>query len=97
MRIDINDRYRIQSDNVQIMVIKKAKVSKEGSKNIGEETTRIIGYYHTVQQAFKSLVDQEILDSKATSLKELAEEVRAFKSEIMQHFAFLEEMRTYGK
>jgi hypothetical protein len=79
------------------MVIQKSKVSKEDSKNYGEESTRTIGYFHTVPQAYKCLVDQEILESDATSIKELIDEIKLFKSEIMEHLSGLEEMRNYSK
>lgn len=82
MKIEINDKYRVQSDTMQIMLVQKSKVTKEGSKTFGEESTKTIGYYHTMPQALKGLVDQEILESDATSFKELVEEVRQLKAEI---------------
>ena len=84
MKIEINDKYRIQSDSVQIMVIQKSVISKPGSKHKGEESTATLGYFRTVQQAFKFLLQQQILDSDATSFEELIEEVERIEKELKQ-------------
>jgi len=84
MKIEINDKYRIQSDSVQIMVIQKSVISKPGSKHKGEESTTTLGYFRTVQQAFKFLLQQQILDSDATSFKELIEEVARIEKELKE-------------
>ena len=83
-KIDINDKYRITSDTMQVMLIQKSKVTKEGSRNLGAESTKIIGFYHTIPQAFKGLVDQELLESNATSFKEVVEEIRQLKKELTE-------------
>jgi len=82
MKIDINEKYRIQSDSVQIMVIVKGTVTKAGSKHLGEESTSTLGYFRTIQQAIKCILHQQILDSDATTLKQLRAEILRFEAEI---------------
>ena len=61
----IGDKYKIESEPMNIVLYKKHIVKKKGSKNIGEESWEVIGYYSTIQHVLIALVDLSNLPQQA--------------------------------
>lgn len=59
----------------------KRYISQKG-KSKGQEVETIVGYYHDLEDALKALVREDILRSKATSLKEVINIIKLTKAEI---------------
>lgn len=82
MRLDINSKYCITSDQSQMIVNEKGKVQNQTSENFGNETLRPIAYCRTVQQCYNFLLHRQIRESKATSFKQLMEDVKRIEKEL---------------
>ena len=66
------------------MVNEKNINKKKDSDNYGQETLKTLGYFNSLQQCGKFLIDHKVLTSDATSFKELVAEVRAFRDEVIR-------------
>jgi len=95
LRIDINEKYVITSDVDQFIVStrntvktdrKASKDGKEGAK-AGDEYLTPVGYLSTVEQCFRFLLQRQIRESRATSFKELKEEVERIEAELKEAIA----------
>lgn len=73
IRIEVGDKWVITSDQYQFILNEK-KVVKTGNK-AGEEWLDTIGYYPKLNQLISGLIHHHILQSKITSLQEMAEEI----------------------
>lgn len=61
--LKINEKYYLDSDSVQYMLIEKSIVKKEDSKNCGKETFKNVGYYGTLESLKVALLEKEIKDN----------------------------------
>lgn len=77
MKIHIEGKTYLESDENQYIL---KRYSGNCDKKTGNETFRSLGYFGTINQAIKSLVNMEIKQSTATSLRELLTEVKSIKS-----------------
>ncbi|CAI2094054.1 Uncharacterised protein [Serratia fonticola] len=73
MEIRIDKNWVITSDTFQF-ILNRRKTVKSG-KEVGKEWLDAIGYYPTIPQLVSGLIHQNIRDSGATTLAELAAEV----------------------
>ena len=62
--IELNKKWAIGADNMNIILYKKRKSKKEGK----EPAWGVEGYYSTLHNALKGLADKEILDTDLKSL-----------------------------
>lgn len=83
MRLDIGN-YAITSDTNQLIVNEKRIITKEGSTNLGKESLVFLGSFRDLPQCGKFLVDHKVRISDATSFKELVDEIRGFRDEVMK-------------
>ncbi|HHY26426.1 MAG TPA: replication initiation protein [Desulfitobacterium dehalogenans] len=83
MRLDINSKYCITSDERQFIVNQKG-ISGEKSEKPGEETLRPIGYFGTLNSCLKFLVNKQIRDSDCRSFMEVVSLVKSLHDEIDQ-------------
>ncbi len=83
MRLDINAKYCITSDERQYIINQKG-VAGEKSDNPGEETLRPLGYFGTLNSCLKFMVNREILKSDCTTFRELRGLVNSLHDEIDQ-------------
>lgn len=83
MRLDINDKYCITSDESQF-IVNQIGVAGEKAKaeNVGTETIRPIAYFSTLSGCYKFLVNKQIRDSDCKSLKEVVSLVKSLNDEI---------------
>lgn len=80
--IKITDRYYLDSDRLQYILIEKSVVQKEGSKNYGAEKFSNIGYYSTLESLKQSLLEKEIKEN--LELLNNIDKVIEIKNEIME-------------
>lgn len=90
LNIEISDKYRITSDNTQIIVQRKHLVDPtlspayDADKHSSEtrEEWRNWKYCGKVTQAIEIIAKQNVLESDATSLEQLRNEIASFRREI---------------
>ena len=58
--LKINEKYYLDSDCFQYILIEKGVVQKEDSENYGKETFKNVGYYGTLEGLKQSLLEKEI-------------------------------------
>lgn len=61
--LKINEKYYLDSDSVQYILIEKSIVKKEKSKNYGKETFKTVGYYGTLESLKVALLEKEIKEN----------------------------------
>lgn len=61
--LKINEKYYLDSDSLQYILIEKGVVQKEDSENYGKETFKNVGYYGTLEGLKQSLLEKEIKDN----------------------------------
>jgi hypothetical protein len=64
--LNVNDKYKIESDELNVTLYEKY-ISEKG-KNKGKELWKPVSYHGNVEMALKSLVDKEI---NGTGLKDI--------------------------
>ncbi|HBS3038624.1 TPA: DUF5405 family protein, partial [Klebsiella pneumoniae] len=74
LRIEIGDKWIINSDQYQFILSEK-KVAKSGRK-AGEEWLDTIGYYPKIEQLISGLIHHHIQQSTITSIEEMAAEIK---------------------
>lgn len=90
LNIEISDKYRITSDEMQIIVQRKHTVDPTKAPNFDatkhssalREEWRNWKYCGKVSQAIEVIVNQNVLESDATTLEQLRSEIASFKREI---------------
>ena len=66
--IKINEKFCIDSDENQFVLKEISKVQDEKSKNYGQETFIVLGYYGTLEQSLSGL--EKILSRRAIRIKD---------------------------
>lgn len=61
--LKINEKYYLDSDSVQYILMEKSTVKKEDSKNYGKEAFKTVGYYGTLESLKVALLEKEIKDN----------------------------------
>lgn len=56
----INDKYYLDSDKYNLILIEK-KIGKKG-KSLGKECFINVGYFTSIEQLYKSIIEQNIKD-----------------------------------
>lgn len=84
--LKINEKYYIDSDSLQYILMEKTIVQKADSKNYGKEMFKNIGYYGTLESLKKSLLEKEIKDNikllnNIDKIIELKNELKKVKSD----------------
>ncbi len=77
----IGKNYKVESDNLNVILYKKAI-----SKKTGKEPWRVEGYYYSVVNALKALVDFGV---RETALKDL----RTIISKIDELYALIDQLK----
>lgn len=78
MKIAVGNNTFIESDSRQFIIKKyTGAIDKEGN-----EISTSLGYYNTLGRAIKGLVKTKLLESEATTIKELLETLNRIEKEI---------------
>lgn len=70
----IGKNWKIESSNLNIILSKKIKRIKKGTKET-YDTWQIIGYYASVKNALHELVNQSLRDTELTTLTRISAEI----------------------
>lgn len=79
--IKITDKYYLDTDSCNYILIEKSIVQKEDSKNYGKETFKNIAYYGTIENLYNGLIEKEIKEN--VELLNNIEKVIEIKNEIL--------------
>ena len=82
MQIKVGD-YEITSDKYNIIISEVITPKRKKSEEGGQPYTLVRGYFHSLKEAFLSLLGMKLKDSEATTLKELAESLESAEKEIL--------------
>lgn len=87
MKIHIEGNVFIESDEHQFILKRYGNtyINKEGEE---VQNYTVIGYYPTVEQAINSLIKKKLLNSQATTLKELKEDVESIREFVKSKIDF---------
>lgn len=78
--IKITDKYYLDSDSCNYILIEKSIVKKEDSKNYGTETFKNVAYYGNIESLYNGLIEKEIKEN--IDFINNIEKIIAIKSEI---------------
>ncbi len=82
MNIQIGEKYKITSDAYNVVINQKyQKEAKEGEEPKYEY--KAIGFYPNLEKACIGLLDKDLRDSEATSIKDLMLEIKSAKLAIL--------------
>lgn len=84
MNIQINEDYKLVSDKYNVILQERYEKEDKQRNKTGEFDYKDVGYYPNVEQALKGFVRKATLNSKASSLKELTEEIKALHDTIKE-------------
>ena len=82
MKIQINERYLINSDAEQFILYEKKKVEKKDSKNYGEEKLINIGYFGTLENALNFWIGREIRTSDVEGIPEVIKLLKELRNQV---------------
>jgi len=78
MNIQIGEKYKITSDAYNVVINQKyQKEAKEGEEPKCDY--KAIGFYPNLEKACIGLLDKDLRDSEATSIKDLMLEIKSAK------------------
>ncbi|OOZ76565.1 hypothetical protein BHL35_25410 [Bacillus cereus] len=82
MNIQIGEKYKITSDTYNVVINQKyQKEAKEGEEP--KYDYKPIGFYPNLEKACIGLLDKDLRDSEATSIKDLMLEIKNAKLAIL--------------
>ena len=84
MKVHIEGNLFLESDAYQYLLKEYSGKTYTNEKGEEREGFRVLGYYGTIEQAIRSLVEKKIKQSTATTLNELLEEVKEIKDFITE-------------
>ena len=87
--LKINDKFAINSDDNQFVLLELGTVQDEKSKNYGEYKETTLGYYPTLEGAcmgLEKILQRRAIKSKDYTIKIVVDEIRAIHEEIFNHF-----------
>jgi putative heme degradation protein len=86
------DKYGIETlDRLQVVLVEYKTVQDENSKNYGQETKKILGYFGDTGLAMYRLYELMVRESDAQSVAEL---IKAFESSKQAVTEMIEECRS---
>lgn len=83
--IKINDKFVVDSDESQFVLKELSTIQDEKSKNFGQETQMVLGYYSTLEQSLcglEKILSRRAIKIKDYTLKEAIEQLRKIHNEI---------------
>ena len=83
--IKINDNFVVDSDESQFVLKEIGTIQDEKSKNFGQETQMVLGYYSTLEQSLcglEKILSRRAIKIKDYTLKKAIEQLRKIHDEI---------------
>lgn len=85
--IKINDKYYIKADDNQYILCEKGTIQDKESKNYGNDTETILGYYGSLEHALQGLekiYGRRMIVDKDYTLKQAIDEIRSFNDDLIK-------------
>lgn len=93
LNIQISEDFKIISDSHNVIVQRKhtvdptkspnwAQLEAKGASSQVREEWRDVSYHPTLEQAVKSMLRKKVVNSDATTLTEVLDEIKRFETEI---------------
>lgn len=85
--IKIKNNFIVDSDENQFILKEIGTVQDKNSKNYGEETYTVLGYFGTLEQALwglEKILSRRAIKLKTYTLKQAIEEIRAIHEDIFK-------------
>lgn len=85
--IKINKNFIVDSDENQFILKEVGTIQDKNSKNFGEETHTVLGYFGTLEQALyglEKILSRRAIKLKTYTLKKAIEEIRAIHEDIFK-------------
>jgi hypothetical protein len=79
MKIKVEDKLFIESDGMQFIL---KKYSGAVDKKTGAEIFKPLGYFSTLQQSIKFLIRKKVMESDASTVKELLSDLERIEKEV---------------
>lgn len=77
MKIQVEDKLFIESDDMQFMIKKySGKIDEKTQK----ETYKVLGYYSSLKQAVKHLIKLECMESTVTTFQQMFDELERIET-----------------
>lgn len=89
MKIDIDDKYQIASDDQQFTLYRISTVTDKESKNFGKKTYLTIGHYLKIEHAIDRMMHLKITDSTAKDLQTLSREIQNASTVLLERIESL--------
>lgn len=85
----LNNEYFIEFDPMNVVLYKAGEKGAE-TKNPGEKTKRVIGYFPTFKDLLNRLIHDKILnDNDCSDLKEVIAKIEEFKKDILSQIELI--------
>ena len=78
----INEKYYIDSDSCNYILIEKHVIQDKKSKNYGKETFKNIAYYGTIESLYKGLIEKELKEN--INLLNNIEQIISIKADLVE-------------
>lgn len=82
LKIEVEENVFVESDGTQFLVKKYSGNSYKNKKGEEVEGYSVLGYYGTIEQVMNGLINSKIHESKATTFKELIEDMQQIRNDI---------------
>lgn len=80
MKVQVEDSLFIESDGLQFILKKYSGTTDKK----GTELYKALGYFSNLEAAFQKIVKIKLMESTATTIKELLEDVRRIEREVRE-------------
>ena len=80
--IQLNEDYALSADSMDILLHQRKVNQREGTKGYGDEYYSVIGYYSSIENLLKALINKQIQlsISEQTTLESLVNSVETYVS-----------------
>ena len=80
--IQLNEDYALSADSMNIILHQRKVNQREGTKSYGDEYSSVIGYYSSVENLLKALINKQrqLSISEQTTLESLVNSVETYVS-----------------
>ena len=86
MEIVIDGKYRIRQDSYQFILEELTVVSKEGSKNFGQEKWITLGFFTKIPHIITFLMKLEISSETISSFQQVSDKIDKFGEACLKAF-----------
>lgn len=88
MKIVINEEWFLETDSSRMnIVLYQAGINnKKGSKNFGQKTNNVRGYFGNLGQAYQHLLNESVMQSELEGVKDLQEMIENLSKDFKKSY-----------